>query len=155
MSQEATTVMTRYRFSFLVFLAATLTAIGGTAEAAGKTDPLTLKTPAFIGATGGDVMVKMRVEPDPRSRELTLEWVGEDLSGGSHAITLNGALAAATHQFALKRLSPGTHVVTAILRRSDGTEVRREATVTVVGEGGTESPISGAGSSGGLGANRR
>ena len=149
--------MTRYRFSFLVILAATLAALGTTVEAAGKPDPLTLKTPAFIGATGGDVMVKMRVEPDARSRELTLEWVGEDLSGGSHAITLNGALAAATHQFALKRLSPGQHVVTAILRRSDGSEVRRETTVTVVSSGGMGSPTPGSGTSSGhiLPADRR
>ena len=149
--------MTRYRFSFLVIWAATLAALCTTAEAAGKPDPLTLKTPAFIGATGGDVMVKMRVEPDARSRELTLEWVGEDLSGGSHAITLNGALAAATHQFALKRLSPGQHVVTAILRRSDGSEVRRETMVTVVGAGGMGNPNPGSGSSSGhiLPADRR
>ncbi len=141
--------MTRYRHSFLVFFAATLAALCTTAEAAGKPDPLTLKTPAFIGAQGGDVMVKMRVEPDARSRELTLEWVGEDLSGGSHAITLNGALAAATHSFALKRLSPGQHTVTAILRRNDGSEVRRESTVFVVGVGGIGSPVAGQGSSSG------
>ena len=123
------------RFSFLAVCAAFIGVFGGTAEAADKPQPLTVKAPSFIGS--GDVLVRMRVEPDPRSRELTLEWVSdEDLSGGSHAITLNGARAAATHQFAIKRLPPGEHVVTAILKLSDGTEIRRAATVMVVGAGG-------------------
>src|SRR5206468_3232563 len=82
---------------------------GSTVQAAGKTDPLTIKAPSFLGNGGGDVVVRMRVEPDARSRELTIEWVGEDLSGGSHAITLDGAKAAVTHQFAIKRLTPGQH----------------------------------------------
>ena len=60
----------------------------------------------------------------------------EDLSGGSHAITLDGARAAAAHSFAIKRMTPGEHVVTAILRLNDGTEIRRTATVMVVGVGG-------------------
>ena len=126
------------RLSFLAVCAAFIFGIfGGTAEAADKDkpQPLTVKAPSFIGS--GDVVVRMRVEPDPRSRELTLEWVSdEDLSGGSHAITLDGARAAATHQFAIKRLSPGEHVVTAILKLSDGIEIRRAATVMVVGVGG-------------------
>ena len=149
--------MQRYRYSFLVIWAATLAALCTTAEAAGKPDPLTLKTPAFIGSAGGDVMVKMRVEPDARSRELTLEWVGEDLSGGSHVITLNGARAAATHQFALKRLAPGQHVVTAILRLNDGTEIRRESTITIIAAGVLGTPAAGQGSASGhvLPADRR
>ncbi len=123
------------RFLFLAVCAAFIGVYEGTAEAADKPQPLTVKAPSFIGV--GDVVVRMRIEPDPRSRELTLEWVSdEDLSGGSHAITLNGARAAATHQFAIKRLSPGEHVVTAILKLSDGTEIRRAATVMVVGAGG-------------------
>ena len=123
------------RHLFLAVCIASIGIFGGTAEADEKPQPLALKAPSFIG--GGDVVVRMRIEPDPRSRELTLEWVSdEDLSGGSHAITLNGARAAATHQFAIKRLPPGEHVVTAILRLSDGTEIRRAATVMVVGAGG-------------------
>ena len=123
------------RFLFLAICVASIRLFGGTAEAADKPQPLTVEAPAFIGS--GDVMVRMRVEPDPRSRELTLEWMSdEDLSGGSHAITLDGARAATTHSFAIKRMTPGEHVVTAILLLNDGTEIRRTATVMVVGAGG-------------------
>ena len=133
------------RFVSLAVCAAFIAVFGSAAEAADKdkAQPLTVKAPAFIGS--GDVMIRMRVEPDPRSRELTLEWMSdEDLSGGSHAIALDGARAAATHQFAIKRMSPGQHVVTAILKLSDGTEIRREATVLVVGIGGVGMPATGA-----------
>src|SRR6266545_5152637 len=107
--QEAT-VMTRH--SFLLFCAASIMVVlCATAEAAGKPEPLSLKAPAFLGSTGGDVIVRLRIEPDARSRELTIEWEAEDLSGGSHAIMLDGVRAAATHQFAIKRLSAGQHVV--------------------------------------------
>jgi len=128
-----------------------------TAEAAGKPEPLSLKAPAFLGSTGGDVIVRLRIEPDARSRELTIEWEAEDLSGGSHAIMLDGVRAAATHQFAIKRLSAGQHVVTAILKMSDGTEIRRTATVTIVGVAGLGAPVSGQGAASGhvLPADRR
>ena len=126
-----------------------VSAAGSTLQAAGKIDPLTIKAPAFLGGGGGDLMVRMRVEPDARSRELTIEWVGEDLSGGSHAITLNGDKAAVTHQFAIKRLGPGQHEVTAILRLSDGKEIRRATTVTIVGVGGVGTPMSGQGAASG------
>ena len=130
------------RHLFLAVCVASIGIFGGTVEGDDKPQPLALKAPAFIG--GGDVLVRMRIEPDPRSRELMLEWVSdEDLSGGSHAIALNGARAAATHQFAIKRMPPGQHVVTAILKLSDGTEIRRNATVTVVGVGGPGTPVTG------------
>lgn len=130
------------RHLFLAFWVSGIGMFGGTAEAGEKAQPLALKAPSFIG--GGDVVVRMRVEPDARSRELMLEWVSdEDLSGGSHAITLNGARAAATHQFSIKRMAPGQHVVTAILTLSDGTTIRRAATVTVVGVGGLGTPATG------------
>ena len=62
----------------------------------------------------------------------------DDLSGGSHAISLEGDRAAVTHHYPLKRLAPGRYVVAAILRRSDGSEVRRESFVTVLGVGGPD-----------------
>ena len=138
------------RHSFLALAGITLlstTILCGVAEAADKkSEPLALKTPAFIGGVGSDVVVRMRVEPDARSRELTLEWAAnEDLSGGSHAVMLDGARAAATHQFSIKRLPAGEHVVTAILRFNDGTEVRKTSTVTIVGMGGVGTPINGGG----------
>ena len=111
-------------------------------------NPLAMKLSANISPAKNDVTVRARVQPDARSRELTIEWVADDLSGGSHAISLEGARAAATHQYTLKRMSPGQYVVTAILRRTDGTEVRRESNLLVVGVGGSD----GVGTSGAQGS---
>jgi hypothetical protein len=116
-----------------------------------KPEPLAITMSARMAPARTDVVARMRVEPDARSRELTIEWVAEDLSGGSHAITLNGANAAATHRFTIKHMSPGSYIVTAILRLSDGSEIRRASSVTVVGIGGSETLGSGGaqGSAGG------
>jgi hypothetical protein len=116
-----------------------------------KPEPLAISMSARMAPARSDVVARMRVEPDARSRELTVEWVAEDLSGGSHAITLDGANAAATHHFTIKHMSPGAYVVTAILRLSDGSEIRRASTVTVVGLGAPDSFRGGGaqGSSGG------
>jgi hypothetical protein len=103
-----------------------------------KPQPLAITMSARMAPARTDVVARMRVEPDARSRELTVEWVAEDLSGGSHAITLNGASAATTHHYTIKHMSPGNYVVTAILRLNDGSEIRRASTVTVVGVGGPD-----------------
>ena len=128
--------MTRNAFAaacavFLAFL--------GTGDAAqAGPDPLTVKLSRYMSAAKEEVTVRARVERDARSRELTIEWVGEDLSGGSHVISLDGASAAATHQYALKYLSPGQYKVITTLRRMDGTEVRRTSTLSVFGSEGPE-----------------
>jgi hypothetical protein len=119
-----------------------------------RPEPLAIKLSAYMAPARSDVIVRMRVEPDVRSRELTVEWIGDDLSGGSHAITLEGARAAANHQFALKQMTPGQYVVTAILRLNDGTEVRRASTLTVVGVGGPDR-LGGAGAQGSAGGRLR
>jgi hypothetical protein len=98
-----------------------------------KAGPLEISVSHYIAPAQSDVRVRLRVEPDERSRDVTLEWLSDDLSGGSTVITLDGARAAAAHQYMLKRLSPGKYTVTAVLRRSDGSQVKRDATVTVVG----------------------
>lgn len=122
------------RHLLLALFAATLVMVAVPARAADKKpQPLEIRMSASFAPVESDVIVRMRVEPNPRSRVLTLEWVSDDLSGGSHAITLDGERAATTHQYSLKRMSPGTYEVTAILRLSDGSEMRRSATVTVVG----------------------
>jgi|CXWL01.1.fsa_nt_gi hypothetical protein len=100
-----------------------------------KPEPLAIKLSAAYAPAESDVLVRMRVEPDARARELILEWVSDDLSGGSHLVTLEGALAPATHSYAIKRISEGQYRVTAILRLNDGSEIRRAAVVTVVGTG--------------------
>lgn len=122
-----------------VGLAAILVALGGSVGVAEKKpDALTIKLSATVSPAKSDVMVRARVEPNVRSRELTIEWVAEDLSGGLHAISLDGEDAAATHHYTLKRLSPGQYVVTATLRLNDGKEIRRASHLTVVGIGGPE-----------------
>ena len=100
-----------------------------------KPQPLSLTLSANVSVVRNDVIVRARVEPDARSRELLIEWVADDLSGGSHAISLEGARAATAHRYTLKHLSPGQYVVTAILRRNDGTETRRQSNLRVVGVG--------------------
>ena len=98
-----------------------------------KTDPLTIRLSAHTSPARADVIVQTRVEPDERSRELVIEWVSDDLSGGSHLLTLDGARAPVVYQYPIKDMGPGQYVVTAILRLMDGTEIRRKSSVTVVG----------------------
>ena len=116
-----------------------------------KPDPLTINLSARMASVKSDVIVRARVEPDARSRELTIEWVAGDLSGGSHAISMNGARAPITHQYALKGMTPGEYQVTAILRFNDGSELRRSSTVMVFGATGPDAFEGGAikGSAGG------
>lgn len=126
--------MTRHTFLGLGIIAIAL--ISGTASAAEKKpEPLAIQLSAAFAPAESDVVVRMRVAPDARARELTLVWVADDLSGGSHVITLAGERAPSSHSFSIRRASEGEYLVTAILRFSDGTEVRREANVTVIGMG--------------------
>jgi hypothetical protein len=122
------------RFLFVFTCSAALFAFDGTAGAAEKKpEPLTVNLSARISTIGSDVIVRARVEPDARSRELTIEWVADDLSGGSHAISMAGERAARTHHYPLKGMAPGQYQVTAILRFNDGSEIRRSSTLMIVG----------------------
>lgn len=124
------------RALILAILGLVLNAFHHRAEAAGdKPAPLTLKLSGNVSRAESDVVVRMRVERDERARELLIEWVGADLSGGSHVITLDGARAAISHQYAIKRLAEGSYVVRATLRFNDGTEARKQATLIMVGAG--------------------
>src|SRR5687767_2523284 len=92
----------------LAMYTAVLAVVGttiGTAET--KADPLTMKLSAYMAPARAEVTVRARVEPDARSRELVIEWVADDLSGGSHTISLDGARAAAVHHYPLKYMAPG------------------------------------------------
>lgn len=110
---------------------------GTNAVTAGEKSPkaLTMTLSSHVSTPRNDVNVRARVEPDERSRELVIEWIADDLSGGSHTITLEGARAAPSHRFTLRHLSPGRYVVTATLRRNDGTVSRTESNLQVVGVG--------------------
>ena len=125
------------RHSFPTACIALLAVLATTPVAAEKKpEPLTMNLSARISTIGSDVIVRARVEPDARSRELTIEWVADDLSGGSHAISMAGAQAARTHQYPLKGMGPGEYRVTAILRFNDGSEIRRSSTLMVIGASG-------------------
>ncbi len=126
----------------LVICTAILAGLSGTVDAAEQAKEkqpkaLTISLSANVSVARNEVTVRARVEPDARSRELVIEWVSDDLSGGSHAISLEGSRAAPAHRYTLKHLTPGQYTVTAILRRNDGTEMRTESNLWVVGVGET------------------
>jgi hypothetical protein len=99
-------------------------------------EPLEIDVYPRITSAQGDAWVRLRIEPDPRSRSVDLEWFSADGGGGAHLITLEGERAAVRHQFPIKRLATGEYEITAVLTRTDGTTVRRTTTVTVVGPEG-------------------
>ena len=94
-------------------------------------DALTLDVYPRIMFAQSDLSVQLRVEPDTRSRSVELEWWSVDGGGGAHLITLEGEHAAIRHQYSIKRLDAGEYEIAAILRRNDGTRVRRTATIYV------------------------
>ena len=132
------------RSAMAAFTAIFVTLCGTVGAAEKKPQALTLTLSANMSVVRNDVIVRARVEPDARSRELLIEWVADDLSGGSHTISLEGARSATAHRYTLKHLSPGQYVVTAILKLNDGTETRRESNLWVVGVGETIGPDAGA-----------
>lgn len=81
--------------------------------------------------------VRMRVEPDERSRSLTVEWWTPDGVGGSHLISLEGERAPIRYTYPIRRMSEGQYAVTAVLRRSDGTEVWSRKRVFVMSKDAT------------------
>ncbi|MBI4266401.1 MAG: hypothetical protein HY657_18675 [Acidobacteria bacterium] len=98
-------------------------------------EPLTMTLSAHVVPEPAQVVARVRVEPDPRSRELWIEWWTPDGVGGSHLITLEGDRAATRHDYPIKRLESGEYVVRALLARDDGSRVKREARLIVVGKG--------------------
>ena len=99
-------------------------------------EPLEIDVYPRITSAQSDAWVRLRIEPDPRSRSVDLEWFSAEGGGGAHLITLEGERAAVRHQFPIKRLATGEYEITAVLTRNDGTTVRRRTTVTVVGPEG-------------------
>jgi hypothetical protein len=97
-----------------------------------KRDALSVSLSANLAPEPAQVNVRVRIEPDPRSRFLMLEWWSEDGIGGSRLITLEGDRSATRQEFPLKQIAAGQYLVTAILRRDDGSEVRRAAQLIVV-----------------------
>jgi hypothetical protein len=120
--------------------ATTVAAIPAALPASGqrRAEPLEIDIYPRITSEHGDAWVRLRIEPDARSRSIDLEWFSADGGGGAHLITLEGERAAVRHQFPIRRLTAGEYEVTAVLTRNDGTTVKRTATVLVVGPEGLQ-----------------
>ncbi len=104
------------------------------AEAPLSRAPLTLALSAHVAPAPAQVTARIRVEPSTAARRLSVEWWQEDGAGGLHEVTLDGA-AAARQDFVIKRMEAGTYLVRATLTRQDGSVVRKDSRVIVVGEG--------------------
>jgi hypothetical protein len=111
---------------------AAVTAKGAKARKASN-DPLTVEVWPRVAVEKGGAFVRTRVQPDARSRALTIEWWTADFVGGSHLISLEGDLSASRHEYVIKDLAAGEYIVTAVLKRNDGTQVKRETRLLVAG----------------------
>ena len=101
-------------------------------ERASGAEPLSIDVYPRI-ATDGPVSVRLRVEPNALSRTVEVSWWSTDGLGGSRLLEVDGDKAAIRYEFPIKRIDPGEYEVSAVLIRSDGSRVRRSATVLVVG----------------------
>jgi hypothetical protein len=113
-----------------------------------KRAPLTLSLSSYVAPAPALVTARISVERDARSRLLRVEWWQQDGAGGSHEVMLDGARAAARQDFAIKHIEPGEYQVTASLLRDDGSVIRKDVRLIVVGQGVDYRAI-------GLGADRR
>jgi hypothetical protein len=101
-------------------------------------ETLTINVSHHVIAEPAQVTAYVRVEPDARSRSLSIEWWALDtLAGGSHLITLEGDRSAAHYSYPIKRMEAGEYEVVAILTRDDGSQVKKQTKVIVTGEGTT------------------
>ena len=75
--------------------------------------------------------VRVRVQPDARSRGILLEWLSDNGAGGSHLIELDGDAAPTRTEFPLRRVEAGEYEIIATLVRSDGTRVTRATRLSV------------------------
>lgn len=101
-------------------------------ERAADAEPISIDVYPRI-ATDGPVSVRLRVEPNALSRNVEVSWWSTDGLGGSRLLEIDGDKAAIRYEFPIKRIDPGQYEVSAVLIRSDGSRVRRSATVLVVG----------------------
>lgn len=127
---------TAVRDTHMVLATGMTAAPAAAARRAPRPDPLEVDVYPRITHAQSDAWIRVRVEPDRRSRSIDLEWFSADGGGGAHLITLEGERAAIRHQFPIKRLAAGEYEITAVLTRNDGTRVRRTTTMRVVGREG-------------------
>ena len=105
------------RYRFCVSLTALLLA-GPVAAAEAPVAVTVFPSIAFVG---GDVRTTVRAPRDARNRALRFVVESSDYYASSD-VQLDGAAAAATHQFMWKSLPGGAYRVEAILLRDDGQE---------------------------------
>lgn len=105
-----------------------------------EANPLTIRASAHVASEPAELFVRALIPKDARNRALTIVWWTPDGVGGSHAITLDGDRSATEHQCAITRMGAGEYMVTAILMRADGTQVRRTTMVIVTGESARMAP---------------
>lgn len=96
--------------------------------------PLTMTLSTHVATEPAQVFVRVRVEPDARSRELSIEWWSQEGVGGSTSKTLSGDQEKPRHEYIIKRMEAGEYVVTARLTRDDGSQVKQETKVLVRGD---------------------
>ena len=118
----------------LVLLAVAATAVSAALDEE-LPNPLTLTVSPQVANAPAQVVVRVRVEPDQRNRELTIEWWSEEGIGGLHSRSLEGEEAPSLYRYAIKRMEQGEYVVTARVTRDDGSDLTRDTTVIVAGEG--------------------
>ena len=99
--------------------------------------PLTMTLSTHVATEPAQVWVRVRVEPDARSRELSIEWWSQEGIGGSTSKTLSGEQEKPRHEYVIKRMEAGEYVVTARLTRDDGSQVKQETKVLVTGDNET------------------
>ena len=133
--------------SLLAVLLATTTACastaprGGTINTAPKTrTPLAVSLSAHIATAPAQLVVRTRVEPDARNRQLLIQWWNEEGIGGSHAVSLEGDRAPIRHDCAIKSVAAGEYTVTAVLTQKDGKQLHRATRLIVIPEGGQFDP---------------
>jgi hypothetical protein len=95
---------------------------------------LKLELSAYFANEPAQVIANMRVAPDVRAQSLTIEWWTADGVGGSHLISIEGDRGPVRYAYPISRMTQGEYIVTAELRREDGTSVRQRRRVFVLGE---------------------
>ena len=101
----------------------------------GEAEPLEIDAYPRIVSDGGQVSVRMRIEPHALSRSVEVSWWSTDGLGGSRTMEIDGDRAAIRYEFPIKRIDAGEYELSAVLVRADGTRVRRTVPVLVVGRG--------------------
>jgi hypothetical protein len=112
----------------------TAAAASSTSKARVESEPLKIQVSSRLVWAPAKVDVQVRVEPDPLAREISLEWTTPDYVGGSHLIQLEGERAPIRHLRTI-RLDAGEYTIVAVLKRNDGSEVRRTVNLRVLEEG--------------------